>query len=303
MPANTECRAAAGDCDVAEVCTGTSSACPADAMKSAGTECRAAAGECDVAETCSGTSPTCPADRKRTSVCRASAGPCDPAERCDGVSDTCPADVFTADGTTCNDGDACTQGDVCQAGQCQGTPVTCAAPDQCHEAGACDPGTGQCTYPQKHDGTSCDDGNACTEHETCWQGRCVGGTALNCNDGDACTADTCNPASGCVHRHFEGMAALDCFCSSGTSLMSCGNERIPACVPKHLMRACRLIARSHEAKPKKAQRFLVRAKDLLTKGSRLAQRANRRGRISTTCATSLSTPLDDAAGRLEALVP
>ena len=256
-----------------------------------------------MAETCSGTSPTCPADRKRTSVCRPSTGPCDPAERCDGSSDTCPADGLTADGTTCNDGDACTQNDVCQAGQCQGTAVTCAAPDQCHEAGTCDPGTGLCTYAQKQDGTSCDDGNACTEHESCRAGHCVGGTAISCADSDACTVDTCNPTTGCVHRHFEGMAALDCLCSSGMSQTSCTNERIPACVPKHFMRACRLIARAHEAKPKKSQRFLLRAKNLLTKGSRLAQRANRRGRISTTCAASLSAPLDDGAGRLEALVP
>src|SRR5207245_7353334 len=45
----TVCRAAAGACDVAETCTGTSAGCPADAFAAAATECRASAGECDVA--------------------------------------------------------------------------------------------------------------------------------------------------------------------------------------------------------------------------------------------------------------
>src|SRR5207249_8103446 len=42
--AGTVCRAAVGPCDVAETCTGTSTACPADAIQPAGAVCRAAAG-------------------------------------------------------------------------------------------------------------------------------------------------------------------------------------------------------------------------------------------------------------------
>src|SRR5437870_4797852 len=297
------CRPAAGDCDVAESCDGVSNDCPADVLESAGTECRPAAGDCDVPQVCTGTSPTCPADQKRTDECRPSTGPCDPAERCDGSADTCPADALSADGAACDDGDLCTQGDTCQAGQCQGgTPVTCSASDQCHDAGVCDPATGLCSNPPTQDGTPCDDGNACTEHESCRQGRCSGGGAADCRDGEACTVDPCNPAAGCVHRHFEGMAALDCFCRTGMPQASCTGERVPACVPKHFMRACRLIARAHDAKPKKAHRLMLRAQTVFTKGSRLAQRANRRGRISTTCTASITGPFDDAAGRLEEIL-
>src|SRR5207244_62890 len=60
--AGTVCRAAAGACDVAETCTGSSSSCPTDLFQSSSTACRVAAGECDLAETCSGNGPTCPAD-------------------------------------------------------------------------------------------------------------------------------------------------------------------------------------------------------------------------------------------------
>src|SRR5207245_10859646 len=77
--AGTVCRAAVDMCDAAETCTGTSTACPADALQPAGTVCRAAAGECDLAETCTG------------------------------ASTACPADVFKASGTTCtDDGNVCT---------------------------------------------------------------------------------------------------------------------------------------------------------------------------------------------------
>ncbi|MFM7736402.1 MAG: hypothetical protein ACKPBU_10555, partial [Alphaproteobacteria bacterium] len=82
------CRAAAGACDVAEACTCSSDACPADGFASAGANCRAANGACDVAENCDGVSTTCPADQVKTAgtECRASAGACDVAESCDGSS-------------------------------------------------------------------------------------------------------------------------------------------------------------------------------------------------------------------------
>ena len=43
-----------GACDSAEVCDGSTNACPADVLATAGTECRASAGGCDVAEVCDG---------------------------------------------------------------------------------------------------------------------------------------------------------------------------------------------------------------------------------------------------------
>ena len=123
----TECRPSAGQCDVAESCTGASGACPAngfqpnttscvgtsngdtcdgtdscngsgacvDGYLAATTECRASAGQCDVAESCTGTSGACPADAKSTAVCRPSAGACDVAESCDGVANTCPLNLYS----------------------------------------------------------------------------------------------------------------------------------------------------------------------------------------------------------------
>lgn len=89
LPAGTECRAVAGECDRAETCDGTSGACPSDDVLSAGTECRASTGECD------------------------------PAETCDGTAGACPANAYTPDETVCDD---CVLGPgnctTCSAGVC-----------------------------------------------------------------------------------------------------------------------------------------------------------------------------------------
>src|SRR5262249_4323792 len=48
--------------------------------------------------------------------------------------------------------------------------------------GVCDSATGACTTPAAPDGTSCDDGNACTSVDLCMAGACVG-TSPTCDAG------------------------------------------------------------------------------------------------------------------------
>lgn len=124
--AGTECRAANGECDVAETCDGSDDDCPADTFQPPTVECRASAGDCDSAEHCSGTSATCPADSKQPAgfVCRDTGGnTCDAEEVCDGTSDACPADETLADGSSCDDAESCTDDDICSAGVCIGDDV------------------------------------------------------------------------------------------------------------------------------------------------------------------------------------
>jgi hypothetical protein len=61
-PAGTVCRAAAGSCDVAEICDGASTQCPTDRFAPSTAECRSSTSVCDPAETCSGDSPVCASD-------------------------------------------------------------------------------------------------------------------------------------------------------------------------------------------------------------------------------------------------
>jgi alpha-tubulin suppressor-like RCC1 family protein len=136
---------------------------------------------------CSGANPvTCTASDQ----CH-NAGTCDPGTgHCN--------DPAKPDGSACSDGNACTQTDSCQAGACSGAnPVTCTASDQCHNAGTCDPGTGQCNNPAKPDGSACSDGNACTQTDACQAGACTGTNPVTCTASDQChNAGTCDQATG-----------------------------------------------------------------------------------------------------------
>ena len=95
------------------------------------------------------------------------------------------------DGNTIND-DGCSN--TCKVNKCFG--VVCEAQDQCHLAGTCDPGTGQCTSPAKGDGAACDDGSGCTSYDVCVAGACTGQSAVTCPAGDQCNDWQCNPATG-----------------------------------------------------------------------------------------------------------
>ena len=116
---------------------------------------------------------------------------------CDPASGVC-SDPVLGDGSACDDGQACTQNDTCQQGICMpGAPPDCSAPDDCHLAGTCDPQTGQCQFPARADGSVCDDGDLCTQVDTCQTGACLGGQAITCPRLDDCHADgACVPATG-----------------------------------------------------------------------------------------------------------
>ena len=114
--AGETCRPIAGDCDIAETCSGSSGQwsvsffffcvalihhvthtlnSPTDTFKANGFVCRAKNGQCDKQETCSGSAAACPADTFLPSsvVCRDATAPCDAAEFCTGTSGVCPSDA------------------------------------------------------------------------------------------------------------------------------------------------------------------------------------------------------------------
>ncbi|RLB52417.1 MAG: hypothetical protein DRI34_14755, partial [Deltaproteobacteria bacterium] len=97
----------------------------------------------------------------------------------------------------CDDGDACTQTDICQGGACVGTdPVVCQPLDQCHDAGSCNPSNGACSNPVKPDDSACDDGDACTQTDTCQAGVCTGSDPVTCTATDQCHGAACNSQTG-----------------------------------------------------------------------------------------------------------
>src|SRR5262249_4292941 len=85
---------------------------------------------------------------------------------------------------------------ACSGGTCVGTPVVCAASDQCHTAGTCDASTGMCTNPSQPNEHACNDGMRCTTNDACSGGACVGRPTL-CSALDEChVAGTCQETTG-----------------------------------------------------------------------------------------------------------
>jgi hypothetical protein len=103
---------------------------------------------------------------------------------------------YTPNDSGCDDLNACTQGDHCAGGWCiAGQPQDCNDDDLC-TTDKCSPALG-CQYTNNT--ALCDDADACTTGDTCSNGICVGGMAINCNDDNICTDDMCIPAEGCQH--------------------------------------------------------------------------------------------------------
>ena len=193
------------------VCVGsnTVTCSPSDACHAAGT-CNTSTGVCTTPAKADGSSCSDANACTQTDTCQAGAcvggNPvvCTASDQCHTAGTCAPAtgvcsNPTKANGTTCNDGNSCTKNDVCASGVCGGTTFTCAAPDQCHQAGTCN-GDGTCSFANKPTGTACPDGNVCNGAETCnSSGTCQPGTPLTVDDGNPCTTDACDPTNGVKH--------------------------------------------------------------------------------------------------------
>lgn len=115
---------------------------------------------------------------------------------------------------------------ICLNGVCKDlcAGVTCTASDQCHPAGTCDPTTGLCSNPVATDGTGCNDGNACTQTDTCQSGTCTGSNPVVCTASDEChVAGTCDTSTGaCSNPDAQnGIACSTGICESGACVIPC----------------------------------------------------------------------------------
>ena len=156
--------------------------------------------------------------------------PGNPCEYCDAGQDGYGW-TPTAQGVACNDGLTCTSDDACDgAGTCTGSLAGCSAlaceTPTCNAQGGCDVELkagwcrigGECfvdgdAEPNNpchvcdaaanatgwtNTSAACDDGDPCTQKDTCAAGVCSG-APYTCDDGLGCTDDFCDGAGGCEH--------------------------------------------------------------------------------------------------------
>lgn len=190
---------------------------------------------CDDAGACSGGGPViCPTfGGCETSVCDSNQG-CLP--------------FALPDGLLCDDGDPCTFSTTCVGGACGGgdnlcsclvdddcyedgdlcngtpecvdlatggkgcqtapeTPVTCPAPDDPCLKAVCVPSDGSCVT-EVLAGATCDDGDPCTQSDTCDDDAACAGVPIVCEDGIPCTDDLCEDGF-CAFPSLDGAPCDD----------------------------------------------------------------------------------------------
>ena len=163
-------------------------------------------GHLPVEAACTADGDVCTADACVSGVCKAG-GPkdCDDGNGC--TVDTCDAktgdckNAPMADGATCVDASACTVDDACTAGACKGKPRDCNDANPCTGDG-CEPQSGCVHSPIS---AACDDGDPCSKADSCADGKCAAGAALDCDDKNTCTTDACDSSTGkCTHAPHTG---------------------------------------------------------------------------------------------------
>jgi len=167
-------------------------------------------------------------------------------EACNDKDDDCDGKV---DEDACEDGNACTT-DTCDGSnsKCSNKPAKdCDDKNQC-TTDSCDTKTGSCVH--KPYVGSCDDGNACSEGDTCKQvgteSVCApGATTKTCDDSNVCTDDSCDAKGGCVN--LPNAVTVVCYtakdkntagvgecskgvqkCAGGKLPATCGGEVLPS---------------------------------------------------------------------------
>jgi subtilisin family serine protease len=196
------CRAASGICDVAETCTGSAVACPADGYAGTSKTCRDSTSVCDPAEVCAGTGPSCPANTFASGAvtCRLSTGVCDPAESCTGTSAACPGNTFSSSTTPCR-GSA----SVCDAVEtCTGTSGACPADAFSASTTVCRAASGACDAAERCTGA----GGSCPADAFADESKVCRTAAGVCDAEETCTgtSDAC-PTNGYAGREKTCRAA------------------------------------------------------------------------------------------------
>jgi hypothetical protein len=165
--------------------------------------------------------------------------PCDDLDPCT-TDDWCDGEVCQGNPYQCDDGRACTL-DTCDGlGNCEYTLIVgkCLINGICAKSGEkhpdnqckfCNPAKDSFAWSQQQF-SPCNDGNSCTVNDHCFDGSCLGDTAI-CSDDNPCTTDVCNEEIGCLFPPAniacddgDPCSALD-FCEEG----ECKGGPAPPC--------------------------------------------------------------------------
>jgi hypothetical protein len=212
-PPTTECRAAIGDCDIAEFCTGSDADCPIDEFEPPGEPCGSGYDdECDNPDSCNGAGVCLENYEPPGTPCGDDTDEeCNDPDTCNGAG-ACLSNLWP-NGVSCDDGFFCTVDEFCTEGECGGgedrdcsdgipcTTDTCNEDtDQCDND--LDPGfcliNGTCyTDGQLNPANDCYECNVALS-TTMWSARPIDSLCGEPNDTECTDPDTCDGAGTCL---------------------------------------------------------------------------------------------------------
>jgi hypothetical protein len=141
----------------------------------------------------------------------------------------------------------CCRGLVCQGGKCQsgcrigGVFIPGGAINPKNQCQSCQPASSTTAWTNRLSGATCNDGNPCTQSDTCQNGECIGGNPVVCQPHDQChVGGLCDPITGectepnapdgtscgdnascCQGTCCEAPANAQTRCASGTCSFAC----------------------------------------------------------------------------------
>ena len=195
-PDTTECRPSAGDCDVAEFCTGSSADCPTDQVRPNDYICRIG-GLCDIDEYCDGINVDCPTD-----IVEPSGTDCGICAECDGLGSCIYDDTQDADCLLCQE---CSGLFTCSNAASGTDPKNeCIGNcDNCDGAGSCASFEALCTGDCDQCSGSGNNYNCAADQAVCELLKCAdctgSGTSFSCTyavENEDCPATSCPDGCG-----------------------------------------------------------------------------------------------------------
>ncbi len=187
--AKASCGGAATSCDDSNPCTTDSCDKAKGCLHANNTAACEDGTVCTKADKCDGKGKCVPGAK----IACADGNPC--------TTDSCDAKkgcVFPIlkDGAVCDDQNGCTTGDKCTTGKCGGVGKSCDDDNPCTADSCAD---NKCSY--KNTTGACNDGNTCTQVDTCdGAGKCIGKSPIACDDKNLCTDDSCINGVGCSFK-------------------------------------------------------------------------------------------------------
>lgn len=196
-PSTIVCRAAVGECDLPDYCSGSSACCPLDFKQTNGASCGSGEHICGADRCFAGV--CIPVDLNTGQICNSSSNPCEEDAICQPGDFECPVKEPVV--PCCLDNDECSSLEACETNLCVVQPQGCELSGCFHSVecltGVCNESSKQCKYD--YDDSYCEEDDFCMIYSCSPVILCLDGV----NIGQLCIADVNCSRQAWTYTHWD----------------------------------------------------------------------------------------------------